>query len=288
MTFNFYPSDIRSSSPLGEITLDRFLFSIKHPKTYIENTFEMIRIADERGDAETKNNLKTSLYSFTPCAFVVGSRKYSNIKNFTGLLALDFDHLETEYAKEFKEALFNEYKFVIAAWLSPSRHGVRALVKIPVVNSVSEFKEHFAALEKVLSIYRGWDHAPNNCILPMFLSYDHDLLQREDASTWTERYSPPVPPPIQQYIVQDKRNNVEAIVLSALNKITDAGHPILRATSYALGGYCSAGYIQEDYAIQMIERMIRSNAYLSKKPEVYIKTAKTMIEKGKSQPLYLK
>ena len=77
-------------------------------------------------------------------------------------------------------------------------------------------------------------------------------------------------------------------VFSALNKITDAGHPILRATSYALGGYCGAGYIQKDYAIQMIEKMIRSNSYLSKKPDVYIKTAITMINKGEAQPLFLK
>lgn len=288
MTFNYYPANIKASMPLGEITLGRFLFSIKHPKTYIKNTFEMIRIADERGDTATKSALKTSLYSFTPCVRVEGPRRYENIKNFTGLMHLDFDHLDSEYAKEFKEALFNEYKFIIAAWLSPSRHGVKAFAKIPVVHSVGEFKEYFNGIERTLSIYKGWDKAPKNAILPLFLSYDHDLLQRDDATTWTERYAPPIPPPVKQYIVQDKTSNIEAIILSALNKITDAGHPILRATSYALGGYCSAGYIDESYAVQMIERMIRTNSYLSKKPDVYIKTAKTMIEKGKSQPLYLK
>ena len=113
----------------------------------------MIRIADEKGDMAIKAELKTSLYSFTPCVRVEGRRRYADIKNFTGLLALDFDKLEMEYAKEFKTALFNEYSFIIAAWLSPSRHGVRALVKIPIVQSVGEFKEHFNAVSNTLSIY---------------------------------------------------------------------------------------------------------------------------------------
>ena len=288
MKFQFYPSDIKCSEPIGEITLDKFLNAIKNPKTHIRNTFEMIRIADERGDMATKHALKESLYSFTPCVFVNGSRKYVNIKNWTGLLVLDFDKLDDQYAKEWKAALFNEYSFVIAAWLSASHRGVRALVKIPEVHSVGEFKEHFNALEKKLSIYRGWDHAPNNCILPCFLSYDFDLLQRKDATTLTERYSPPIPPPVKQYIVTDKSTTIEKIIASALNKITDAGHPILRATAYALGGYSGAGYIDEDSALMMIEKMIDGNAYLSQKAPVYKKTAKEMILKGRTQPLYLK
>lgn len=284
MIFNYYPSDIKSSFPLGEITLERLLLSIKNPKPQIKNIFDQIKIADEK----TKYKLKTSLYSFTPCVYVRGSRKYQNIVNFTGLLALDFDKLEADYAKEFKEAIFNEYKFIIAAWLSPSRKGVRALVKIPIVNSVDVFKEYFNALEKVLSIYRGWDKAPKNCILPMFLSYDYDLLQRGDATTWTERYSPPLIPVIKQYIVNDKTNNIEAIINSAINKIVDNGHPQLRAASFALGGYVSAGYIDKNYAEIMIHRMIDCNAYLSQKSSVYKRTSLEMIEKGMSKPLYLK
>ena len=288
MIFQFYPSRITASMPLGEITLTRFLASIKNPKTHILKIFEQIKIAEEQGDIGRKNKLKTSLYSFTPCVYVIGKRKYNNIKNFTGIMSLDFDHLEIEYAKEWKQALFDEYKFIIAAWLSPSSHGVRAFAKIPIVQSVGEFKEYFNGLSNTLSVYRGWDSAPKNCILPLFLSYDFDLLSREDYTTWTERYSPPIAPPIKQYIIQDKTNNIEAIINSALSKITTAGHPILRATSYALGGYCSAGYIQKDYAIQMIEKMIEGHTYLSKKSETYNKTARTMIQKGMERPLYLK
>ena len=86
----------------------------------------------------------------------------------------------------------------------------------------------------------------------------------------------------------DKTNNIEAIIRSAINKITDNGHPQLRGAAYALGGYISAGYISNDYAQSMIERLIDSNAYLVQKAPVYKKTAKEMLIKGQAQPLYLK
>lgn len=289
ITFQYYPGEITASKPLGDITLDRFLSSTQYPKKKISDTFSAIQKAQEAGDMATKNTLKTSLYSFTPCVYVKDSRKYENIVNWTGLMALDFDKLPSViYAKEWKNELFNENKWVISAWLSPSRYGVRALVKIPVVHSVGEFKEHFHALQNELSVYRGWDRAPQNCILPMFLSYDPELLRREDYSTWTGRYTPPVPPPIKQYIITDKSNQVKAIIESAINRIVSDGHPQLRAAAYSLGGYCGAGYIDSGFALQMLENMIDRNAYLSQKARVYKGTAKTMINKGMLQPLFLK
>ena len=288
MIFNYYPAKITSSTPLGEVTLDRFLSSIKYPKKKIIDVFDKIQKAEEAGDMATKNQLKTHLYSFTPCVYVKGSRKYDNIINFTGIMALDFDHLETEYAKEWKKAMFNEYKFIIAAWLSPSRHGVRAFVKIPICHSVEEFKEYFNALQYELSIYRGWDRACQNCILPLFLSYDYDLLERKDYTTWTNRYIPPAPPPIKQYVVSDKSSVVERIINTMISRITDNGHPQLRAAAYVCGGYVGGGYLHAGEAIQMIEKMIYGNSYLSQKPKVYIKTAHTMIAKGQSKPLFLK
>ena len=288
ISFQYYPGEITASKPLGEISLDRFLSSTKYPKKKIADTFAAIQKAQEAGDMGLKNELKTGLFSFTPCVYVQGSRKYENIKNWTGLLALDFDKLpSTTYAKEWKQELFNKNKWVVASWLSPSRYGVRALVKIPVVHSVGEFKEHFHALQNELAVYRGWDRAPQNCILPMFLSYDPELLQRTDYTEWTKRYTPPIPPPITQYIITDKSNQVKGIIESMIDKIVDSGHPQLRAAAYLLGGYSGAGYIDSGFALQMLENMIDRNAYLSQKARVYKGTAATMIKKGMLQPVFL-
>jgi hypothetical protein len=287
ITFNYYEADIKRSTPLGSVTLEYLINAIRTPKKDIRNVFEEIRIAEENKDMAKKQALKSKLYSFTPCVYVNGPRKYSNIQHWTGLLVLDFDHLESDVAVEFKEYLFNEYKYIITAWLSASRHGVRALVKIPVCTSVDEFKHYYAGIERHLNCYNGFDTAPKNCILPMFISYDADILHRNDAQTWSTKHIEIVRPAVKQYIIDDKTSTIEKIIAKRINTITDTGHIILRATSYLLGGFVGANYIDYNDAISLINNLIDSQSYLSKKPDVYKKTAKEMIDKGINFPTYL-
>jgi hypothetical protein len=286
--FNFYDADIRKSAPIGEVTMSYLLERIQSPKAKMKDIFQRIKKADEQGDLKTKQYLKTHLYSFTPCVYVQGCRKYDNIQNWTGLLVLDFDKIETDYAIEFKQALFNEFDYIIASWLSASQRGVRAFVSIPVCTSVQEFKDRYNAIEEELGIYNGFDRAVKNCILPMFMSYDKDLLKRENFSTFTKIKKILEPPKIKQYIINDKSSIIEKIIYNQLQTITDSGHPILRASAFLLGGFVAAGYIDEYSAKQKLNEMIKSHYYLGKKPDVYIKTAETMIQKGQSQPAYLK
>lgn len=290
MTFQYYEASIKSVVPLGDITLDRWIQSMKNPKQKFRDIFKAIETAQTKAE---KNQLKEHLYYFTPCVKIKKRRCYAEIDSFTGLLTVDFDNLEPDYAEEFKTALFNEYKFIICCWLSSSKRGVRALIKIPISKSIDEFKQYFAAIQSELEIYRGFDTAPKNCVLPMFMSYDPDILYRDDYQTWTRKYIEPVKPIIKQYIIDDQSDAVSRIIHSSINKITDNGHPQLRAAAFALGGYVGAGYISEDDANSLIEKCIESNAYLNRgsgsfsMASTYKKTAKTMITKGKQSPLYL-
>lgn len=286
--FNYYDADIKRSIPLGNVTLQYFINAIRSPKIDIKHIFERIRIAEEQGDMATKQELKSKLYSFTPCVYVQGARKYDNIQHWTGLLVLDFDHLQSDYAVEFKEYLFNEYKFIIATWLSASRHGVRALVKIPQCYSVDEFKQYYAAIERILNCYNGFDKAPKNCILPLFFSYDAEILYRDNPQLWDEKYIEPKPLTIKQYIIDDKSSLVERIIAKKINPIDGNGHPQLRAATYLLGGYCGAGYIDLSDAVNIAHQLIDSNAYLRQKASIYKKTAITMINQGMNEPTYLK
>lgn len=286
--FNYYEADIKRSIPLGTVNLEYVLNAIKKPKNDIKHIFEQIQVAEQNKDMATKQVLKSKLYSFTPCVLVNGSRKYANIVNFTGCLILDFDHLPNiVYAEEFKIYLFNTYKFVISAWLSASKHGVRAIVKIPICSDVTEFKHYFGAIENKLKHYNGFDTAPKNCILPMFISYDAEILTRFDALTFNEKFIPIEKPPVIQYVVTNKTSSIETIILKKINLIIDNGHPQLRAAAYLLGGYIGAGYIDKHYAIDMINKMIDCNSYLSQKASIYKVTAKTMINKGINEPTYL-
>jgi len=289
MTFNYYPADITKSKPLGTISLDRFIRAIQYPRPEIKSIFEQIRIAEKNKDMKAKADLKTKLYSFTPAVLVNGTRKYKNIVSFTGLLPLDFDHLDFAIAPEFKEYLFETYPWIIAAWLSPSKHGVRALAKITPPESVEEYKHYFAAIEEELEQYNGFDTATKNCILPMFLSHDPDLLHRSKHTTWQRKKIPFIPPPRpKQYIITEKTPAIGKIISRKINRIVDNGHPQLRAAAYLLGGYVGAGHIEEQDAIDLITALIDTNFYLSQKPDVYKRTAKEMIIKGQSEPTYLR
>lgn len=285
--FDYYPANITHCSPMGKVSIDRFFNSIKNPKEDTKQIFEQIKLADEAGDMKLKSDLKTKLYYFTPCVNIIGWRNYKNIQRWTGLLMLDFDKLTTEYAIEFKEYLFNEFDCIIAMWLSASKHGCRGFVSIPICNSVDEFKHYFNAVERKFNIFKGFDVAPKNCVLPLFMSYDENILIRENYSTWTEKFIPVERPVVKQYIITDKSTAIERIMVSAINKIISVGHPQLRAAAFALGGYCGAGHIDEGSAFALICNLIDSNAYLSQKKEIYKKTAKTMIQKGKLKELHI-
>ncbi len=289
MIFQYYESNIKASKPLGDITLERFITAIKSPSKNIQDVFNAIKQAEQNKDMKLKAELKTKLYSFTPCAYVNGRRKYSDIIHFTGLFILDFDHLPNEeYSREFQQYVFNEYDFIIASWLSPSRHGVKCILKIPISQNVDEFKLYYNALEEKFKDYLGFDKAVKNCILPLFLSYDPLIIYRDNAVTWTKKLHQKQPTLIKQWVVKDKTRSIYTIIKNKIDPIVDNGHPQLRAAAYLLGGYVGANHIDYLDAENMIISLINSNAYLSQKASVYITTSKQMIKKGINQPVFLK
>jgi len=290
--FPYYDADIKRSKPLGEVTLDQFLRAISKPKPHIRSIFAQIAQAEVDGDMGLKAQLKTSLFSFTPAVRITGRRRYMDITEFTGLMPLDFDHLPSvTAAKDLKNYLFETYDFIIAAWLSPSARGVRALVRIPVCTSTDEYKSYFHALDRLeMQQYIGFDRAPQNPVLPLFLSYDPFLRHRTDPMEWQRQYTPlPIPniPHFKYEATPVYATRACRIVRTHIDAISDNGHPQLRAAAYSLGGYVGAGYLASNEAEQFIVSLIHSNAYLSQKPNVYIKTAKEMIAKGIGSPLYL-
>jgi hypothetical protein len=284
--FNYYAAEINKSRPLGTVTLTQFFEAIKNPKPHILEIYDRIYRADQEGNKELKAELKTHLYSFTPCVVINGRRRYEDIVSFTGLMMLDFDKIDN--AQEFKEFLFNTYDFIIGTWLSASKRGVRALVNIPYVETVDEFKSLFAGIEhEEMGQYHGFDTAPKNPVLPLFLSHDPDIYIGDTQGIWNITYNPPVSKPVEQYKFDGDPTRVERIIKSAIDKITDNGHPQLRSAAYTMGGYVGSGNISMNRAVEFIHQLIDHNEYLSIKPAVYKRTAEEMIIKGSNDPLYL-
>lgn len=285
-TFQYYTANVKNPVPVGDVDLNRFVEAVTNPKPHMVQIMNQIRKAAEQGDTETKTRLKEKLYYFTPCAYVNGRRKYDNITHFTGLLILDFDKLESrEYAEDMKQAFFHTFEQVIFCWLSSSGKGFRALLQIPVVKSTDEFKTYFNGAERKFGDLHGFDKAPKNCVLPLFLSIDRTALYRPDATMFLEQYTPPEPvkQPTVYYPKSSNDNRVLRLIENKINSISDAGHPVVRATSYYVGGLVAAGHCSEWAALEKLEQCIRAHHYTGNpaKVKTYLRTMKEMFNKGK-------
>lgn len=293
--FQYYPARVDTKKPIGQVSLIEFVEAIRNPSDNIKETFRQIAAAEASGDKELKAKLKQeNLYYFTPCVFTDWQgRGYVNIKTFTGIAVLDFDHIE--HAVELRDFIFEKYKCVWVAFVSSSKRGVKFLIKIPVVKTVDEFKEYFYGLGYYFDKYQGWDGTPQNSVLPLFLSYDPDILYREEPETWNKRGSK-----LNSFVVSNdtlpidfevKDGDAERIynnIKKAFDAIVNNGHPQVIAACVSLGGYVSTGYITQHEAEQMAFRFIETNNYLSKGVSGYKKTAVSAIAKGMQSNLILK
>lgn len=283
-TFQYYSANIKLVKPLGYVTLDRFIKAIKSPRKELREVYDRIEKATIEKNEKLRSELKTSLYSFTPSVRVHKIRNYENIDSFTGLMPFDFDKVDD--APEFRDALFDHYPFIVACWLSASRKGVRGIVRIPFVKNTDEFKDYFHGLSDDFDLYHGFDFAPQNAVLPLFLSYDPDLRFREDAVVFRRKKVRPVKPP--QFIpevVNEDEDYVLRFVRPMIEGISSNGHPQLRSASLLMGGFVGGGKIQKDRAIYYLDRLIDSNEYLSQKANKYKKTARWSVERGMSRPI---
>lgn len=294
VSFFYYPADVHIPTPLGRVTFAQFLKANKEPKDEIISLFSQIEEATKKGDLNLKGKLKSKLFYFTPCVETDGiGRCYSNIRGFTGLMVLDFDKLDN--APAFKQFLFDNLKCVVAAYLSPSKKGCKFIVRIPKCQTIDEFKSYFYGLGFYMEKYEGFDPSTQNCILPLYLSYDPELLYREDAEVWDIKgekidefkvFEGEIE--VLEDVSEEERAKVKKIIKGSMDKIVDTAHYIVRSTALCGGGYVASGYYSQEEMEDMIIDMIEKNEYCKKNLSGYKKTAKEMIVKGMKSPLYLK
>lgn len=292
ISFQFFPARIYDATVLGTLTLRQFLDVHKNPKQSTVEVIEQIKIAAKNNDLKLKDSLKqNNLYSFVPSVILNGEgRKLTDIIDFNPVMLVEFDKIDN--ALELKERLFNNLKSVIAAWISPSGRGLKLLIRIKKPTSVENYKEYFCGLAYYLSQYEGFDGVNYNIVLPLFLSYDREILIREDAEEWTQRggkinaFKPyegeyEIPENISE---EDTQKVIDKITF-LMNRIQDNGHTQLLSISTLLGGFCGGGYISLDASEDLICDLIEQNPYLQKNIRGYCKTGKEMIRRGMLSPI---
>lgn len=138
----------------------------KHEKTITKLRAEL--------NSEKKQALKNSLPAVTFCGTFT-TRKKENLKQGSGLAILDFDKLEDAF--KFKEDL-KANDIIFSAWISPSGNGVKALVKIPVIENDNEYKEIFNQLRE---IFPTLDKSGADISRLCYESYDPEIYINLDS-----------------------------------------------------------------------------------------------------------
>jgi len=294
--FQYYPSRVNVTKPLGKITLRQLIESIKNPKPHIEKVFKDIQVATEKNDLQLKDKLKQeSLYYFTPSVMFDGkNRSYENVTEYNELMVVEFDKIK--FSKELKEYLFYKMDSIVCAFISPSGRGLKMIVKIPKPKDEIEYKEYFCGLAYYLDQIEGFDIANYNPLLPLFLSMDRDILWRDNPKTWRvkgEKIHSFKPinlkeiKPIEN-VTEEDRNYVINIIKKKFNSITEDGHTQVRSNSLLLGGYIASSYISLSEGESLLEGLIKDNAYLAKGTKNYLKSGRKFLQDGMYSPLILK
>lgn len=305
--FPYYSGNIKLTKAIGYVTLEDFVNAHAMPIQRTVDIMEQVKAAAEAGNLTLKRELKHKLYSFTPSVLIkVGvGRKYDNVEDWTGIMQLDFDGIETiEKAHELKEYLLTTYQCVICTYLSPSGKGVKALIRITKPTSKEHFKALYKTVEAEFEQLGYFDTATKNGLLPLFLSIDTAIYSRDfseavpwDKEDWTiEKKSThkDTPTPTSTFIPTARYSNEEQynydktmrIFQKRIDNIVDAGHPQVRTACLLLGSRAGAGYITKAEAEQFATGLIESNDYLQKNLQGYIDTAMWAIGEGYKSPKY--
>lgn len=298
ISFDYYPGFIKNTIRSGVVTLEQFIKGNRNPKDSIKAVFKEIERVTELGDLKTKNELKQNhLVFFTPTVETDGrGRSYKNIVKWNNIMTLDFDGLSKTEAISLRAHLFNDFKSCICSWISPSGHGVKALFKLASApKDVDEFKAYGCGFGHTFEWYKGFDESSiTNPILPLFLSWDEDMLVRdfEEAEGWAVKgYKTTLFEPFEGELpssdsfTQEEIDKVVNAVKFFINRIDGNGHPAVCSASLL------AGSLQMWYSVALqdiLEQTIRENSYLQKDVENYIKTSRQMFDKGLLNPQPLK
>ena len=313
--FQYYKGGIKKQVPYGMISLYDFLE--QQTNSYNKNIFEQIAEAEKKKDWKLKAKLKQENLSFySPCVIIdeyqnngyvskvkIGFWKdYAHIKEFTGLFVLDFDHLKKHNinAIEFRDNIFYACDSIIAAWVSPSKNGVKAIMQIGVAKNVIEFQEYARAIKRAFEVYISNEYGKEAINIyddmkvptqPLFQSFDPIGIMGKYWTVWTKKEA--LQPPKEPVYIPNNfetddfhKKVVVKITNTGFKNITSStgGHPKLVKLSRSIGGYVAYGYLSEIEATDIFDYYIDNHNYLCQKARTYKKTARDMIKVGMQSP----
>jgi len=264
-----YPTIYRTQEAVVT-SLDTVLTRIKEGKS--RPKVELIR----EGDKSVKQELPAVCFSGV---FEAGKRNDEALQYHSGLVILDFDHVDVNRAKS---ALAGD-KYIMACWESPSGEGVKALVEI---TNTERHRDHYRSLKRYFDEQYALelDSTGENESRACFESYDPDIVIKQDY----EKYGGMLSERSQHQEVKStggwtdfQKVNIASLMIA---KAADGEkHNVLVKAATLMGGYIQSGIVEEDVARWVLERDIQKRNIDSL--EGALKAIDDGIRKGKQLPI---
>jgi len=227
------------------------------------------------GDKEAKKKLPVVLFSGE-----FSSRKDEALFEHSGLVVLDFDHVDVDKTKQ---ALATD-DFVLACWTSPSGDGIKALVRI---TNPERHRDHFRSLIAYFDKQYGLqvDETGINESRACFESHDPDMIIKDESKkfgSFLTEYAETQAPTNDGYEYTDyMKLNLAARMIR--NAEDGEKHMALIKASTLCGGYIAAGKMEEEEVVRVLFREICKRDIDSESQAKH--TIRDGIEKGKTMPI---
>jgi len=143
------------------------------------NSKELIEKIRTVKDKDKRNEIKKNLPAITFSGVFAYRNKDKLIKSTT-FAVLDFDNLPNP--EEVKRHIFED-EHIMAAWISPSGNGVKAIITIPEVENDTQYKEIYNAALELFDIKA--DGSTKDISRLTYESYDPNILIKDDFAKVT-------------------------------------------------------------------------------------------------------
>ena len=179
-------SSLKSKIKEQDITLQEILKAIRTGKLLGRNIAQEITAIRAEPNKTAQSRLKELLPCFTTSGTFAGQKRNADLLYHSGLIQVDFDLHNPTQAAEVKERLKTD-PYTLAAYISPSGTGVKAIVRIS-----DDGSRHAASFEAVKDYYfdAGFppiDTACKNVGRANFISYDKGIFYNAAAAVLLPR-----------------------------------------------------------------------------------------------------
>lgn len=268
-----------------KVTMFRSVTETKSPVyVKLDKVFDRIRQGKSKDLVEKIRNGERKLKRELPVVLFSGifeSRQDDALHEHSGLIVLDFDHVDVTDSKSFLAT----DKYVLACWASPSGDGLKALVK---VTNPDMHRDHYRSLTSYFEKTYGLEVDPTgiNESRACYESYDPDIAINTMAVPFggmsSERSLDQKATLIESKNLTDY-NKVNILASMIRNAIDGEKHHVLYKAAVLAGGYISAGRMEEDEVMRVITRELERKE-IEDMPHA-IRTLEDGIRVGKERPI---